>query len=326
MTDKNLKFISMATAAFLSLSGCEWVSQDVSGSRYTQWQDTQNILPPPQTRIMQTADSTWLEPDRTPKAVPNKAELAELDQANKRIAMLEGEIEALRNDMAMMMPALTRLAGLESGHTATVTPVMAAAVPGVAGNLNNIQPAAGGITAAGEAQRIHQGYSPAQVAGTYEPESEADQDSALVTPPATLQQMAPPPIVPQQSPPVAAPVSYTPPTLDVTAIKNVRFGSHTNGKSRLVLDVTGARTFTYEIDNAEKILVLEVPGTVWNAGPVTRNIQDNPLVVSMASTPDGQGGTRLVFQLRESAQILWSQAIPPAGSQGHRIVLDLASL
>ena len=59
---------------------------------------------------------------------------------------------------------------------------------------------------------------------------------------------------------------------------------------------------------------------------MTKMIQDNPMIQSMAASPDGQGGTRVILQLKAAAKILWSQAIPPSGTQGNRIVLDIAAL
>lgn len=309
----------MATVAFLTLSGCGWMAEDVSGSRYSDWQNYQNpVLPPPQTRVMQTAEGTWLEPDRTPRPVPTQTEIAELHAAKKRISQLEDEVSSLRNDMAMLMPALTKLTGI-ADEAAAMAAVKSGA-PGVAGNLNGLHPAAGAHLAGAEAGYGHEINQPSRVAEeSLDPEMMEDQSMA----------MAPlAPAVPQVQSNTAASqnAGYTPPAFNVPAIKNVRFGEQNNGKSRLVIDITDSRTFSYEIDNNEKILVLEIPGTVWNAGPVTRNVQDSPLVESMATTPDGQGGTRIVFQLKDQAKILWSQAIPPAGSQGHRIVFDLASI
>lgn len=347
MAGRNLKVIGLTSLMAFSLSACGWVQEDPYQQSYSNgYGDTQQAFAPPQTRVMQTADSTWLLPDQAPKPVPTATELAELKQANTRIAELEDEIAALRNDMSMMMPALTKLAGGEVNQRIDAESVMAS---GVAGNLNQIQPAAGGSIAAGEMGRVHQDHA----VSAYAEDSEAiaDNDAALtggakapssaapapgvstpsrpLLPPAEAPAYQPPP--PAAAPavatrvPVPAAVAYTPPVLDVTSIQAVRFGQHDNGKSRLVIDTSAARDFSYDIDNDERILVLEIPGTVWNAGPVTKNILDHPLVQSMTASPDGQGGTRVVFQLLKPAQILWSQAIPPSGSQGHRIVVDIVS-
>lgn len=325
---KKNRTIRLTTVALIpvlvALGGCSWLQENPQSGAYNNWQSAETVAPPPQTRVMQTAEGTWLEPDRTPKPVPTATELAELKQANQRIAELEQEIGALRNDMNMMMPALTRLAGLERNASAA---------------LNDIQPAAGGVQG-GEVPRIHRNYMQAAEIAADNPEIEMDQPAYAapqaapvpapvpLTPTARVQPVPPPPaaVQPAVQPvvPVAQPAAYTPPAINVAAVQGVRLGNHETGKTRMVFDVSKASTFTYDVDNTEKILVIEIPSTVWNAGPVTRNFMENPLVKSLAASPNGQGGTRIVVQLLAPAKVLWSQSIPPAGLQGDRIVLDLA--
>lgn len=331
---KKNRTIILTTAALIpvmvALGGCSWLQENPKSGTYNNWQAAETVAPPPQTRVMQTAEGTWLEPDRTPKPVPTATELAELKQANLRIAELEQEIGALRNDMNMMMPALTRLAGLE--RNASVA-------------LNDIQPAAGGVQG-GEVPRIHRNYIQATELAADNPEIEMDQPVYAAPQTAPVPAPAPVPLTPtarvqpapvpvpappvavqptvQAAAPVAQPAAYTPPAINVAAVQGVRLGNHETGKTRMVFDVSKASTFTYDVDNAEKILVIEIPSTVWNAGPVTRNFMENPLVKSLAASPNGQGGTRIVVQLSAPAKVLWSQAIPPAGLQGDRIVFDLA--
>ncbi len=338
------KFLWSA-ASVLALSGCGWLSEDVSSGSYSRWESTAPAAlaatpTPPSTRVMQAAQGTWLEPEQGAKPVPTPAEVAALKQANERIVELEQEVASLRNDMKMMMPALTKLANLPA-----TTAVAAEA-------LNNMQPAAGRV-AAGEVSRVHRNFLQGDEFGDNPevamdtPQEMAAPDvvapSAPVAAPAPAAQpapvrMAPPPSVAPPVPPsvatagmvpgapVAIPAAYTPPAINVTSIQNVRFGNHEGGKSRMVIDVSAASNFTFDIDNNEKVMVVEIPGTVWSAGPITRQLQDHPLVQSMASSPDGQGGTRVVLQMKAPAKVLWSQAIPPAGGQGNRIVIDISSL
>ena len=324
MAFRQLRAISLATASVCALSGCGWLAESPSSAAsYSRLQASQESThvetpaPPPQTRVMQTAQGTWLAPEQGVKPVPTATELAALKQANQRINQLETEMASLRNDMKMMMPALTKLATHQPSADS-------------AGTFNDIQPAAGGSVAAGEVTRIHRNYMEPE--GYYSDNPEISMDStakAAPYPPAVQQAplaLAPPQASVAVPPPVRLqPASYTPPVLNVTAIQGVRFGSHEGGKSRMVIDVSAMPTFTYDIDNNERILMIEIPGTVWNAGPVTKVIQDNPLVQSMAAAPDGQGGTRVILQLSAPAKILWSQAIAPSGTQGNRIVLDIAA-
>ncbi len=344
MPFKTAQSFLLSAASVLALSGCGWLSEDVSSGSYTRWETSAPAAlaatpTPPATRVMQSAQGTWLEPEQGAKPVPTPAEVAALKQANERIVELETEVASLRNDMKMMMPALTKLANLP-----TTTAVAAEA-------LNDMQPAAGSV-AAGEIPRVHRNFlqgdefgdnpevamdTPREMAAPEAVTPLAPAVAAVPAPQPAPVRVAPPPAVAPPAPPVAAggmvpgapvaiPASYTPPAINVASIQNVRFGNHDGGKSRMVIDVSAASNFTFDIDNNEKLMVVEVPGTVWGAGPITRQLQDHPLVQSMASSPDGQGGTRVVLQLKAPVKVLWSQAIPPAGGQGNRIVIDISSL
>ncbi len=350
MPFKTAQSFLLSAAAVLALSGCGWLGEDVSSGSYTRWESSAPAAmaatptpTPPTTRVMQAAQGTWLEPEQGAKPVPTPSEVAALKQANDRIVELEEEVALLRNDMKMMMPALTKLANLPT--TTAVT----------AETLNDIQPAAGSV-AAGEIPRVHRNFLQGD---EFHDDPEVAMDTSRDLPPAATVAPAPmssvpeptpaprphtplpppavaPPVPPSAVPavangmvpgaPIAIPAAYTPPAINVASIQNVRFGNHDGGKSRMVIDVSAASHFTFDIDNNEKLMVVEIPGTVWSAGPITRQLQDHPLVESMASSPDGQGGTRVVLQLKAPAKVLWSQAIPPAGGQGNRIVIDISSL
>ena len=324
---KTAQTFLLGTSCLLALSGCGWLGEDVSSGSYTRWEQPVSAAPaavvpsPPSTRVMQAAQGTWLEPEQGAKPVPTPAEVAALKQANDRIVELEQEVALLRNDMKMMMPALTKLANLPT--TAAVA----------AEALNDIQPAAGPVVA-GEIPRVHRNYLQGD---EFFDDAEAAMDAPPQVPSSSVAPMPPVTPIPKAATPptagamvpgtpVAIPAAYTPPAINVTSIQNVRFGNHDGGKSRMVIDVSAASSFTFDVDNQEKLMVVEIPGTVWNAGPITRQLQDHPLVQSMTSSPDGTGGTRVVLQLKTSAKVLWSQAIPPAGAQGNRIVIDISSL
>lgn len=107
-------------------------------------------------------------------------------------------------------------------------------------------------------------------------------------------------------------------------VRNLRFGEHAD-KTRLVLDTSDQVTFRYDIDNSEKLLVIEMPQTGWR-GSESMDITNSPLVSSYSVVSDNNGGHQLIMQLKEPAQVLWAQALMPGGPQGHRIVIDLAPI
>jgi len=158
------------------------------------------------------------------------------------------------------------------------------------------------------------------------------QQQAAYQPPAAIQ---PPP---QQMQPVQQYSAnyYTPPPQQAhnpmqqasygggSAVTNVRFGEHPD-KTRLVFDTSNKVSFSYDIDNNERILMLNLPGVSWQ-GAQQMQVRNSPFVAAYNVIPDNQGGHQVAIQLKRSARVLWAQALEPGGPQGHRIVLDLGAL
>ena len=105
-------------------------------------------------------------------------------------------------------------------------------------------------------------------------------------------------------------------------VSSVRVGEHT-GSSRLVLDTSGPVKFTADLDSAENLLVVELPGVAWNAA-TQKAFGNSPLLKSYSAQPSGDG-TRLVIELKKAAKLTMKTALPPNEVHGHRIVFDLAA-
>jgi N-acetylmuramoyl-L-alanine amidase len=124
----------------------------------------------------------------------------------------------------------------------------------------------------------------------------------------------------KSQPPTAQNISYN----DGTAVSQVRVGEHP-GKTRVVLDVSGDVAFNYDVDNAEGLLTVTLPGTAWN-GQDGMQIINSPVIASYTAAPDGQGGTQMMFQLKKQAQVIWAKQLPAAAGSVPRIVMDVAPL
>ncbi len=111
--------------------------------------------------------------------------------------------------------------------------------------------------------------------------------------------------------------------VSVSAVQDVRFGEH-GGRTRLVLDMSGPVAFSTDLDNNEKIFVIELPGVSWNAsraGQVPRS-----LFVQSYSVHDEQtGGSRLVLQLKKPVRIRTAEVLKPTGTKGYRLFVDIVS-
>ena len=105
-------------------------------------------------------------------------------------------------------------------------------------------------------------------------------------------------------------------------VENVRFGKSGNA-TRVVLDLGAPASFRKDLDNNEKLLVIELPGTAW----ATRTSGRGSGVVETLTGQQSEDGTsRLVLQLKQPIEIKRFKALPPSGPYGHRIFFDLAPL
>lgn len=105
-------------------------------------------------------------------------------------------------------------------------------------------------------------------------------------------------------------------------VQQVRVGEQTNGKTRIVLDTSAAAKISYDIDNGEKILLIEVPNAGW-AAKQTQTLKAGGLVSSYKAESDANG-SRLIVQLKGPAQVVSTSRLDPSDGAGYRVFLDLA--
>lgn len=107
-------------------------------------------------------------------------------------------------------------------------------------------------------------------------------------------------------------------------IQQVRVGDYPD-KTRIVLDLTQKAAYTYDLDNVEKLLIVEVDASAWTAA-AGADFAKSPIVASYTAQATDNGKYRLILQLRQAVNVLRSQALPSNGDKGDRIVLDLAGI
>ena len=123
---------------------------------------------------------------------------------------------------------------------------------------------------------------------------------------------------PKATPPIAA-AAKAPAT--ALKVERVRVGEQAGGKVRIVLDTTAPAKLKYDIDNVEKILVIEVPSASWGTA-LSRTLQGSPLVSSYTAENDA-AGSRLIVQLKDAAEVVTSAQVDPDKTGGYRAYLDL---
>ncbi len=138
-------------------------------------------------------------------------------------------------------------------------------------------------------------------------------EPVAITQTATLP-VATPAIQPQAA---AAP----PPT---SSVMGVRVGEHPD-KVRIVLDVSAPAKFSSDLDNQEKLLIIDLPQSGWTAG-LQGSFSGNPVISGYTARPSAGGGVTLAVELKKAAKLTMSSALEPNETYGHRIVFDVAPL
>jgi hypothetical protein len=136
-----------------------------------------------------------------------------------------------------------------------------------------------------------------------------------------------PPSTPVYEPPKPAPapkVSSTP--IDAngpTTVHDLRVGTHAD-KVRIVMDLNKKTLYTADLDNAENILIIELPDAAWSTTS-QQSFGNNPLIKSYSVDPYNEGKGHIVaIQLKSSSSILKQDQIPAHNAAGQRIFIDLA--
>ncbi len=104
-------------------------------------------------------------------------------------------------------------------------------------------------------------------------------------------------------------------------VSGLRVGEHAD-KIRLVFDVTGKTAYTVDLDNEEKLLIVEFPSARWN-GPDHEAFPRKNYLLSSYRAGTGSSGNMVVVQLKKSSKILSQTMIPALSGDGKRIVIDL---
>ena len=148
----------------------------------------------------------------------------------------------------------------------------------------------------------------------------------MQAPPATPPIVTPPPPAAQDETIVAVEeVTTTTTTTPAPAASGapagtgMRVGEHAD-KMRLVVDVSADTPYSIDLDNAEHIMIVELPQAGWN-GPGAMNL-DIGLVKSY-KVEQANGGSMIIVQLTGATSVISQSKLPAVSGTGRRIVIDL---
>ncbi len=221
-----------------------------------------------------------------------------VDNTDSRMGRLENAVQELRNDFDAISPAIVRLVSIEQ-------------------DIQNL---------IAQLEVLTNGTAPAPIVDPIDSELLTDTNTQPIQP---IEAPIPPTpqnplalaenltVTPQTAPtPAPAPVA----TNSGIAVTGIRIGNYKD-KVRIVLDATAKASFTADLDNNEKILVVELPQTGWRTD-MQKTFAQNAVLSSYKTEQRADGGTRLIIQLKSRSSILYQITLPnPNGTS--RLVLDL---
>lgn len=155
------------------------------------------------------------------------------------------------------------------------------------------------------------------------------------TPSLTVEQLMPDPPDPEQAKEKSQPEDKPPekkpskqkkilPHYEDTIAENLRAGEHAE-KVRLVLDTNKNTEFSMDLDNEEKLIIIELPSARW-IGETSHKFKDSKLLDSYSVEPlNNKKGSLIVIALKKATKILRQKRLEPdASNPYHRIYFDLS--
>ena len=211
----------------------------------------------------------------------------------ERLDRLERAVQDMRNEFDSVRPSIKRLMAVESD---------------IQNLIGELQQLSGNINAVNNSAPPPQ---PARVMNNNSPQ--------IITPQRNVQPIRP---AKTMSAPKKTYQKKSPPPVSggKATVYDVRVGEHP-GKSRIVLDVNTKTGFNVDIDNNEKIMIVELPDAGWSAS-MSKNFGRSPVISSYAVEPS-DNGHMLIFQLKKAANITYKDDISALSGSGRRIVIDL---
>ncbi len=230
-------------------------------------------------------------------ASPMAANPAAPMSADDRIAKLEQSVQMLQSDYQRIMPAFASL-----NTTNERIQVLLDEMESQGKAPASISDAPATVTAPAPAMKI----------------AASEEEQSMVEPALAAPVAAPAPAQNQMPAPAEASAQID------NGVTAVRIGEHAN-KTRIVLDLSGKAkpAFTYDLDNAEKLMLVELPSASWSGKEAGK--PNSPLVAGWTAQKTASGGSAVAIQLKKDARVLSTEFLKAEGKDPARLVMDIAS-
>jgi|GEM_PF-3448854 len=312
------KILMTAILLSTSLTGCgvmEKISKALppldSADTYTYPEEADNIPVDSWAKAPQAAQNQMpvqmapVQGIQSTSIASNMNEPLGTEEIHQRFDVMAQQIAVMRQDMERVAPLLQRLSMIEE----SMRELSVALNNAHTGNTHNApstnmpQPSTQPYGAAPSNSPMATGTLPMQGAMHASPTP-----MASYTPPTQYKQ---PSAAPRQA-------AATPST---TSVQDIRFGKY-KGRDRIVLDLTKPAQFRYDLDNNEKLLIIDLPDASWGT-QMAKKITSSGAVAAYNAQPGPNGGTQLIFSLKKNARVTQARALPPNQQYGNRIFMDI---
>lgn len=106
------------------------------------------------------------------------------------------------------------------------------------------------------------------------------------------------------------------------SIFDLRVGEHSD-KTRIVMDVNTKTDFSVDIDNGERIMVVDLPNSTWNAR-TSQTFAKSPYISSY-KVESTDTGNIVIFQLKRDAKVGYKADLKGFEGSSRRLVIDVTS-
>ncbi len=255
----------------------------------------------------------------------------DLKNPNDRLARLEATVLAMQTDLQTLAPSMQRMAVVEKDLAAAVQELR-----DILNQQNGTAQAAPAAATPAPTLAPHRVVPPAKTA-TPTPaikteipvaekeavvKTQADGVAGAILP--DTGGISTPLATPAAAAPAAAPASPDTASGSASTIRALRLGEHGN-KTRLVFDVTTKPVYRTDLDNNEKLLIVEIDNAAWS-GKIPSALS-SPMIQSYSTQAlENNAGTRIIMVLKKSAKIGTQEVLNPESANGpYRLVLDLTN-
>lgn len=248
-----------------------------------------------------------------------------------RIKRLERALSAIQGDLKTVAPPIQRLVAVESDIQELVGQLEVLLENESVSNeplyVPPPPPAAASLPQPGASAPVPAAAAPVQLQAEMDAEYTPLAPAQPQQPPRQPSPYEQPAASPQPAPATEQP--YTPPayitggTAAGANITGIRVGEHAD-KIRIVLDASADTAFRADLDNNEKILVIELPDANWST--VREMTYGKTPILQSYRVESGSGGkgSMLIMQLKSNSTIVYQKKLDAISGTGKRIIVDLA--